>query len=109
MDRREIPRPAGRPAPRNRRKQGPQHLLFPALPAGTDRTDLPAEPRRTQLLDRPLALHHDGHRAGVLFQHLAGRTARTRLRLRGFVLCVLDLDRLRRAGDPRPRRMAHQA
>ena len=38
LDRREIPRPAGQPAARNRRKQGPQHLLFPPLPAGTHRT-----------------------------------------------------------------------
>ena len=38
LDRREIRRPAGQPAARNRRKQGPQHLLFPPLPAGTDRT-----------------------------------------------------------------------
>lgn len=32
--RREIPRAAGRPAARNRRQQRPQHLLFPAVPAG---------------------------------------------------------------------------
>ena len=75
VDRREIPRAAGRPAARNRRQQRPQHLLFPAVPAGADRTDLPAQPRPAEFLDRHVALHHDGYRAGFLFQHFAGRTA----------------------------------
>lgn len=58
---------------RNRRKQGPEHLLFPPLPAGTHRTRLPVEPRPAQLLDRAVAVRDDGHRAGLLLQHLARR------------------------------------
>ena len=109
LDRREIRRPAGQPAARNRRKQGPEHLLFPPLPAGTHRTRLPVEPRPAQLLDRAVAVRDDGHRAGLLLQHLARRAARTRLRLCGIVLRILDLDRIRRAGPARPDRPALEA
>ncbi len=108
LDRRDVPRPAGQPAARNRRKQGPQHLLFPALPAGSDRTAVPAEPRPAELLDRDVVVRDDGYRAGRLFQHLARRAARTRLRLCRLVLRLLDLDRVRRAGHPRPDRLDHQ-
>ena len=107
VDRREVPRPAGQPAPRGSRKQGTQHLLLPPLPAGSHRPALPAQPRPAQLLDRHVALRHDGHCAGLLLQHLAQRTARARLRLRRIVLRLLDLDRLRRAGRPRAHRVAH--
>ena len=65
---------------------------------------LPAEPRPAQLLDRAVAVRDDGHRAGLLLQHLARRAARTRLRLCRLVLRLLDLDRIRRAGPPRPDR-----
>ena len=109
MDRREVPRTAGEPAARGGRQQGPQHLLLPAVPAGTRRAALPAQPRPAQLLDRHVAIHHDGYRAGLLLQHLAGRTPRTRLRLCRLVLRLLDLDRLRRAGPARTLRTADRA
>ena len=70
---------------------------------------LPVEPRPAQLLDRAVAVRDDGHRAGLLLQHLARRAARTRLRLCGIVLRLLDLDRIRRAGPARPDRPALEA
>ena len=54
-----------------------------------------------------MALRDDGHRAGGLLQHLAQRTARTRLCLCGFILRLLHLDRPGRTRRARPDRLGH--
>ena len=82
-------------------------VLFSPLPVGSYRPDLSAQPRSAQLLDRHVALRDDGYRAGGLLQHLAQRTARTRLCLCGFVLRLLHLDRPGRTRRVRPDRLGH--